>query len=63
MLALHAPRLTIDLFPLSAWIDPRFQLGEVDWTIADLDRTIGCDDAPRRAAAGGCLVKQFLFVR
>jgi hypothetical protein len=46
ILALHTPRLAKDLFPLGAWIDTRFELGHVDWSIADLGRAIRGHDSP-----------------
>src|SRR5437660_8441654 len=64
VLALNAPSLAIDLFPLGARIDAHFQLGYVERPIAHLNRNraISSHDSPTGSAAGAGLIKKFLFV-
>src|SRR2546430_693477 len=64
VLALNAPRLAINLFPFGARIDLHFQLRDVDWSVADLDRSwpIGRHDSPTGSAAGAGLIEKLLLV-
>src|SRR5205807_8708723 len=64
ILALDAPRLAINLFPLGARIYTHFELGDVKRSITNLnrDRAIGGHDPPTGSTAGARLIKKFLFV-
>src|SRR2546423_15625613 len=64
VLALDAPRLAINLFPLGARIDLHLELGYVERAIAHLNRNraIGGHDSPTGSAAGARLIKKFLLV-
>ena len=65
ILALNAPSLAINLFPLGARIDLHLELGYVERAITHLNRSraIGCYDSPTSSAAGAGLIKKFLLVR
>src|SRR5438270_7869659 len=64
ILALNAPSLAINLFPLGARIDPHFELGHIDGSIAysDGSRSIGSHDSPTGSSAGTRLIEKFFLV-
>src|SRR5688572_16089900 len=62
ILALDAPRLFKDLFPLRAWINSHFDLGHADWTIASLSGPLGSDDTPVCTSSSGGLIKKLLLI-
>src|SRR6185369_5573490 len=57
IVTLDAPRLAEDLRPLGSRIDQRFELGNVNCSIANLgrDRTIERNDSPSVPRAGGLI--------
>src|SRR5437879_1495336 len=64
ILALNAPSLAINLFPLGARIDLHLELGYVERAIAHLNRNraIGGHDSPTGSAAGARLIEKFFLV-
>src|SRR5438270_3359007 len=64
ILALDAPRLTVDLFPFGAGFNPHLQLGHVERSIAYLNRNraIGGYNSPTGPSAGAGLIQKFLLV-
>src|SRR6266487_3229785 len=61
VLTLNSPGLAINLFPLGARIDLHFQLSDVEWSIADLNRSraISRHDSPTGPPA---LIEKFFLV-
>src|SRR6266496_2328274 len=64
VLTLNAPCLPINLFPLGARIGLHFELRDVEWSIANLNRSraISRHNSPTGSAAGAGLIEKLLLV-
>src|SRR5215469_8515483 len=59
VLALESPCLAKDLCPFGSWVDEHFKLGDVNRTIANFCRAVGCDYPP---PGTGRLVEELLLI-